>query len=115
MTKIIYELIENTMERKGFKYLRGCRVSLKKDEVYTQGITMEQNWQEPYTIATFENKNEALEALKNYKTEVRKMAHIIFIKEYYVQKIEINKNNENDFNILDICEFASVQYFGFNQ
>lgn len=64
---------------------------------YYEGCTAERNDTNPEVIKTFDNKDEALKELKNYKTSVTDFGSYYLVEEFYVEEQE----QDEDGNFLD--------------
>lgn len=71
---------------------------VKRMEDAAPGCTLDQIDQEPETVASFEDKEEALEALKEYKSTVEKLSGgagaFYGVTEYYVEQNEYDEDDE---------------------
>ena len=87
MEHIKYELIENTRE-----------VHYKDRAEIKKGCTRDQTDQNPEIIKSFDSKDEALEALKDYKSEILEFSShgmIYFnVKEFYVEENVYDRDGE---------------------
>lgn len=96
-----YEIKQNTRE-----------ISYKKRAEIKSGCTLEQDNQEPVIIKTFDNKEEALQALKEYKTDIRELRSstgtYYDVTEYYVEENEYDEDGEW-INGGDVWEFSEIE------
>jgi hypothetical protein len=81
-----------------------------KDKI-VEGCTMEQGDCDPELIKSFDNKDEALKELKNYKTDIRELSGNLGkyyeITEYYIQ--ENTYDEDGDFvEGGDVWEFSQM-------
>lgn len=85
MTK--FEIKENTRE-----------ISYENRTEIKAGCTLRQNNQEPIMIKSYDSKEQALEVLKEYKTDIRELSGTAgtyySITEYYVEENEYDKDGE---------------------
>ena len=90
-----YEIIKNTRE-----------ISYKKRSEIKEGCTLNQRDQEPEIIKAFDKKEDALNELKSYKSDISKFNGVAglyyLVTEYYVEKNEYDEDGEfvEDFGIL---------------
>jgi hypothetical protein len=92
--KTMYELKSNHIEVKSLKAL-------------SEGCTLEQDSTYPELIKSFEDKQEALDELKKYKTETRDMSNYYLVTEFYV---EIAKYDDGEWvDGGDIVEFTKFK------
>lgn len=99
MTK--FEIIRNTVE-----------ISYKNRSEIKEGCTINQDNQEPELIKSFDVKEEALEALKDYKSEVIDLSGgagtYYSVIEYYVEEHVYDEEGDLiDFG--DIWEFSELK------
>lgn len=82
-----YEIRKNTRE-----------ISYKNRMEIKQGCTLEQDNQVPEIIKSFDDKDEALNELKSYKSDIRKLSGILgtyyAVTEYYVEENEYDEDGE---------------------
>ncbi len=99
-----YDLIKNTRE-----------ISYKDRDEVCQGCTLDQMDQEPETLKSFDDKDEALEALKKYQSEISKLGGgagtYYIITEYYVQINEYDEDGDwiGGGDVLDFAEMPQVE------
>lgn len=95
-----YEIIENT---RNVKYSNRNQIA--------DGCTLEQDNQFPRIMESFDNKADALEALKKYEGKVYKVlgntGAYFEVTEYYVEKNEYDEDGEW-IGGGDICEFSGL-------
>lgn len=96
-----YEIRKNTRE-----------ISYKKRAEIKEGCTLEQDNQEPEIIKIFDDKDEALNELKLYKSDICKLSggagSYYLITEYYVEENEYDEDGEW-INGGDVWEFSKMQ------
>ena len=61
---------------------------------YYEGCTLEQADRCPEVIKTFDNKDEALDELKKYNTQVTDYRSYLLVEEYYVEEQEQDEDGE---------------------
>lgn len=64
-----------------------------KNEIY-EGCTTDQPQQDPEKVETFDEKEEAIEKLKKYSSELREMPGYVLYSEYYVEECEYDEDGE---------------------
>lgn len=89
---------------------------MNKHEI-KRGCTLEQDNQEPEIIQPFADKEEALEELKKYKSEVIKLSGgagtYYSVTEYYVEENEYDEDGEW-ISGGDVWEFAEMEFVRYN-
>ena len=95
-----FELMKNDIE-----------INWRDKAKITEGCTLDQGDCDPELIKSFDNKDEALEELKNYKTDIRELSGNLGkyyeITEYYIQE----NYYDEDGNFVeggDIWEFSEM-------
>lgn len=78
---------------------------------YYEGCTADRNDTNPEVIKTFDDKGEALEELKNYKTSVTDFRSYYLVEEYYVEEQEQDEDGEfvEGGDIWDYSKLEEVQ------
>ena len=61
---------------------------------YYEGCTLDKVDNYPEVIKTFDNKDEALEELKKYNTQVTDYRNYLLVEEYYVEEQEQDEDGE---------------------
>ena len=103
-----YALIKNNIE-------------VKKLVEIKEGCTLEQNWQFPETIKIFNEKEEALEELKHYRSDIRKLGEYYNFEEYYVEEVTLDEDGAiyESFDILgfskNVVNESLLKYIGFEE
>ena len=95
-----FELVKNSIE-----------INWREKDKIAEGCTMDQGDCDPELIKSFDNKDEALEELKNYKSDIRELngnlGKYYEIIEYYIQ--ENTYDEDGDFvEGGDIWEFSQM-------
>lgn len=75
---------------------------------YYEGCTTDRNDTTPEVIKTFDNKDEALEDLKNYKTSVTDFRSYYLVEEYYVEE-QIQDEDGEFIDGGDIWEYSKLE------
>lgn len=96
-----YEIRKNTRE-----------ISYKNRAQIKQGCTLEQDNQDPEIIKSFDDKDEALNELKLYKSDICKLSGgagaYYAVTEYYVEENEYDKDGEW-VSGGDVWEFSEIK------
>lgn len=95
---IRYELKQDSIE-----------VKYKNRKEIKPGIVLSSDYQEPELIESFETKEEALEAIKNYKSSIRRLSNAgmtyYLVEEYYIEENLYDDEDPDEWlecvNILD--------------
>lgn len=100
------------MDVKRFKLMENTREISYKDRLEIKaGCALDQADQEPAAIKAFGSKAEALEVLKEYKTEIRELSgsagSYYSVTEYYIQESELD--DEGDLLSCDIWGFSRIE------
>lgn len=75
---------------------------------YYEGCTTDRSDTNPEVVKTFDNKEEALEELKNYKTNINDFRSYYLVEEYYVE--EQTQNEEGEFvDGGDIWDYSKIK------
>ena len=95
-----FELMKNTIE-----------INWKDKAKITEGCTLDQGDCDPELIKSFDNKDEALEELKNYKSDIRELkgnlGTYFEVTEYYI--VENTYDEDGDFvEGGDVWEFSQM-------
>lgn len=73
-------------------------ISYKDRHEIKEGCTLDQSNQEPKIIKSFDGKDEALEALKSYQSDIQKLSGgagpYYSVTEYYVEENEYDENGD---------------------
>ena len=79
---------------------------------YYEGCTTDRGDTNPEPLKTFENKNEALKKLQNYKTSVTDFRNYYLVEEYYVEEEIQDEDGEfvDGGDILDYSKLEGSEY-----
>ncbi len=96
-----YEIRKNTRE-----------ISYKNRSEIKDGCTLDQDNQEPEIIKSFDDKDKALNELKSYKSDIRKLSggagSYYLVTEYYVEENDYDEDGEW-VSGGDVWEFSKMQ------
>lgn len=117
MHEIVIELIKKHYEERGKKMKKyelmkkDIEINWRDKDKIVEGCTMEQGDCDPELIKSFDNKDEALEKLKNYKSDIRELkgnlGTYFEVTEYYI--VENTYDEDGDFvEGGDVWEFSQM-------
>lgn len=98
------------------------KYELKKDSIEVRykdrkeikpGIVLTSDNQEPELIKTFDNKEEALEELRKYKSSITEHTYngiLYVVEEYYVEENTYDDEDEDEWlSGGDVCDFSKME------
>lgn len=95
------------------------KYELKKDSIEVKykdrkeikpGIVLTSDNQKPELIKAFDNKDEALEELRKYKSGIRKFSNYYLVEEYYVEENVYDDEDEDEWvSGGDVWEFSKME------
>ena len=74
--------------------LKKDTIELKNIGEYYTGCVLDQANTDPIIIESFNDRCEALNALKKCKTDARDMSNYVLITEYYIEEAEYNEDGD---------------------